>query len=498
MKKMVSNPGGSLLVAALLLCSLSALAQTETKSPVGTWDCVISGARQGVGYLTFYDDFTFNGYEILAPARLHGIPDDLVATVPVSGLGVRPPTLPPYAVTNLAGWVRASGPWHYDRNWRTTGFFTETARPVGAITNATVLARWEGMSSEENGEPPDPHGAAGRNGIIQTVNTRISYFSKSGNLIWGPTHLQVFWLSVTNTGTGLSDPKVIYDRASDKFYVIMQENLADQSWLNVAVSKSGDPATPGSSDWYFYRFDITERLEDANYGGDYPGLGVDAQAVYVTYNMYALPLSDTNSPLTYQIIILEKTAINSGTGTFLRTNLFTQDGVTNGFTFQPAAVISRNPGNVAYFAETPLYSQTNARLWAVSDPLGAASLTSKEVVIPDNGGSIDGAPQQGGPPLSTVSPRTQGSASWHKGAVWFCNTAGGDSGQSKVYYYSINCNDFPSGTPVLAEYGTIYGGAGFWTFQPSIRLNPAGDVCIVYTRSSEIGRAHVCTPVTVR
>src|SRR5437588_5105579 len=38
-----------------------------------------------------------------------------------------------------------------------------------------VSASWEGMSSDFQWEPPDPHGAAGPSGIIQTVNLRIKY-----------------------------------------------------------------------------------------------------------------------------------------------------------------------------------------------------------------------------------------------------------------------------------------------------------------------------------
>ena len=90
-----------------------------------------------------------------------------------------------------------------------------------------------------------------------------------------------------------------------------------------------------------------------------------------------------------------------------------------------------------------------------------------------HGGFIGtGAPQLGtATTIPTLSPRTQGNAIWYNGALWFCHTAGGSSGRAKVYYYKVNTNDFADANPTLAEMGAIDGGAGVWTYQPSIGAN---------------------------
>jgi hypothetical protein len=345
----------------------------------------------------------------------------------------------------------------------------------------SVSAQWEGLSKASSGDtPPDPHGAAGPMGVIQTVNTLIAYYTKAGSLIWGPVDMGTFWASVGYTGTG-SDPKALYDPASGRFYVILHENIS-RGFLQVAVSKSSHPVSSGSGDWYFYRFDVTETSGGSNYGPDYPGFGIDSQAVYVSYNMFQLP-----RPLTTfknsQVVVLNKAAIASGVGTVRQ--VFTTDAA-DAFTLQPATVVgATNPGNLAYFAES--YGNTSVRIWALSDPLGAATLTSAFVSVPDNGGlgSISAAPQAGTSlTLDTVPGRAQGSAFWYNGAIWFCGTAGGSSGKAKVYYYKINANGFPSGAPTLAESGSIDGGPGVWTFLPAIAGNAQGDVCLVYAQSS--------------
>jgi hypothetical protein len=82
-----------------------------------------------------------------------------------------------------------------------------------------------------------------------------------------------------------------------------------------------------------------------------------------------------------------------------------------------------------------------------------------------------------------VGTRTQGNAFWYGGSLWFAHTAGGAQ-RAIAYYYKVNTNGFPGGSPTLAESGGIDGGSGVWTFQPAIGCNANGDVCMVYSQCS--------------
>ena len=75
----------------------------------------------------------------------------------------------------------------------------------------------------------------------------------------------------------------------------MQENSTTQAFLNLAVSKDNNPSTSTNTEWWFYRFDITETIGATKYGADYPGFGFDGQAIYTTFNMY--PLTISGSPV---------------------------------------------------------------------------------------------------------------------------------------------------------------------------------------------------------
>jgi uncharacterized repeat protein (TIGR01451 family) len=349
--------------------------------------------------------------------------------------------------------------------------------------DTVVSASWPGIPTDFTLEPPDPSGAAGPNGILAAVNLRVAYYDKTGRAIWGPIGHDVFFASDGINGNNLlSDPHTVFDRNSGRFYTVLLEvDLgASKSYLNIAVSKTANPATSGTSDWFFYRIEDTEVNGAMSAWTDYPGLGVDGQAVYVTYNMYTFPFSSatyTNAT----IIVLDKAALNTGTTNYAFL-------YNNGFTLQPCTVLgSSSPGNVAYFAETPIGDSSHVRIWALSDPLGARTLTSTILNTTDNGGfpPFSGAPQ----PVTfvTLDPsdgRTQGNAFWINGSIWFCTTAGGSSGRSMAYYYRVDLNSYPSGTPSLGEEGAIDGGPGIWTFQPSIGGNALGDVAIVYSQSS--------------
>ena len=345
-----------------------------------------------------------------------------------------------------------------------------------------VLNSWDGIPTDFSLEPPDPSGAAGPNGILATVNLRLEYFDKSGRGIWGPIDHPTFFASVGANGTNLlSDPHTLFDRASGHFYTIVLEvDLgASKSYLDIAVSKTANPLTSSAADWFFYRIEDTETSGGITAWTDYPGMGIDSRAVYVTYNMYTFPLQ-TGFFTNAVIITLDKAALNSGNTNYNFTYV-------NGFTLQPCTVMGTNsPGNVAYFAETPLGDRTHVRVWALSDPLGTPSVTTSRLTVPNNGGFPQNFPPQPGTSI-TIDPvpgRTQGNAFWYNGHIWFCHTAGGSSGKTLVYYYNVSLNGFPGGTPSLTEEGSIDGGSGEFTYQPNIGCNALGDVGIVFCQSS--------------
>lgn len=346
---------------------------------------------------------------------------------------------------------------------------------------------WEGLHAPTGSVPPDVHGAPGPQGIMATVNLEIAYFTKSGGTIWGPVNLQTFWSGVGNTGSGLSDPKVIFDPGSRRFFVLMQENTGSHFWFNLALSRSADPRGSTSADWIFYRFDATEfaggnPAGGVNYGGDYPGFAVDGQALYATYRMYAFnpdgSLNGCGCTFTNAaLLIMNKGALIAGSGTLSSLYL-------TGFNWQPVTPIGGSPGNVMYVVE--IGGAADVWIASVTDPLGSRSVAYQNPAVTDfGGGTTSGAPQLGS--VNTIDPingRTLNNASLVGGDVWFCATRGQPSGPAVAAYYRLRLNGWPSSGSVSVVESSTVGDSSYWNFCPAIGANLAGQVAMTWTRSS--------------
>ena len=133
------------MAALLLLGGFTAVAEVKLNSPVGpTWDCLMSGSgQQGIAFLTFSNDFTFSGYELLVGKQ----------STPSSGGGRNPggdvgrtsstdTNAPVGTGTNLFGFGTVNGPWSYDVKGRVIGYFLQLVnQQTSIITNyeTTVL-----------------------------------------------------------------------------------------------------------------------------------------------------------------------------------------------------------------------------------------------------------------------------------------------------------------------------------------------------------------------
>jgi hypothetical protein len=356
----------------------------------------------------------------------------------------------------------------------------------------TVFVHWTstmGTSPSVYGEPPDPHGSVGPKGVLSTDNQTLIYWRRNNVAVWN----EYSFFAQGGALGKVVDPRALYDPLSERFFVFGSEfqpsSGHQRGYLNIAVSKTSDPATKDTLSWRFFRVDVTEVPSAGDtLLMDLPCVGFDDVAIYVAYNMFhvppgAIPLNGA-SYRHCRVHIFDKSQLLSGTVSLHAANA--PDGISNGFTLQPITLVGSPsaPGQV-FLAEIPWTSSTTVRLWSVTDPFGSPSLQSATVSVPNNGGFVSGAPQAGTlRTIDTQSPRTQGDAFMRGSRIWFCNTAGGPFGPSKIFYYCLDPNGFPSGTPLLVEAGSIDGGTGVWNYQPAIGGNRDGDVAIVFTQSS--------------
>jgi hypothetical protein len=126
--------------------------------------------------------------------------------------------------------------------------------------------------------------AVGKDYVMCAVNSSVAAFNRSGTQAF-QSRLSDWFKSVLPAAATVFDPRLIYDPAADKYILVAAANNNDnqQSWFLISVSQTGDP----NGAWWSYILDATvDGSTQTNNWADYPGLGQDANAIYLTANMF--------------------------------------------------------------------------------------------------------------------------------------------------------------------------------------------------------------------
>lgn len=208
-----------------------------------------------------------------------------------------------------------------------------------AKSNPQLLGGFDGLNFHDqrysNGgnqfsvEPPDQGLCAGNGFVMESVNDVLAIYGSSGNKLVGPVDLNTFYgyPAAINRSTGaygpeVTDPSCYYDAGTQRWFQIVltldrigtSSFLAGTNHLDIAVSQTADP----TGAWNIYSLPVqnngTQGTPDHGCGGgfclgDYPHIGADAHAIFLTTNEFAL-----FGPGFYgaQIYAISKQALASG------------------------------------------------------------------------------------------------------------------------------------------------------------------------------------------
>ncbi len=170
------------------------------------------------------------------------------------------------------------------------GLGGQVSSPSASAPSPSAVFEGLNRSSDGAGWPPDTNGDVGPNHFIQSVNTSIGIYSKSGAKISAFSFDALFG---ANGGTGTlcdtdnyGDPVVLYDTFRDRwvisdfaFQTDSGGNVTSDNYQCFAVSKSADPVNGG---WWLYAFKVASGGDIA----DYPKLGVWPDGIYMSANVF--------------------------------------------------------------------------------------------------------------------------------------------------------------------------------------------------------------------
>ncbi|MBK7403779.1 MAG: hypothetical protein IPJ41_03880 [Phycisphaerales bacterium] len=352
--------------------------------------------------------------------------------------------------------------------------------PVGGTLDA-VLARpgplFPGIGQTE-WVPPDPTIAVGPNHVVATVNMKIAFWDKAGNLQY------LNWLSDSGDpgffepvgGSWFTfDPKCFYDQIAGRFVVVAPETYgSDQAWICIAVSDDSDP----NGVWYLYRTDAVIWDGAQSFWWDYPGFGYDKDAYYVTGNLFGLNQGGWGG---VGVRVFKKQPLLSGQPAQFWT---LRDGGSSS-----AQVAQHFGANQAPFFVS-LASSNKLRVHAIKNPITNPQLVSADVAIPSFRGPT-GAPASGGNSVSLVDGRLF-NAQWRDGELYTAHTVSHFDGRNFARWYHLRTNSWPAaGVPTLVESGEVDAGPDIHTYFPAIYSNAQGQVGLVHGMSSASTRIAV-------
>ncbi|MFQ5706800.1 MAG: hypothetical protein ACE5HO_05080 [bacterium] len=343
-------------------------------------------------------------------------------------------------------------------------------------TAPNILSSFIGISDSGNVIPPDPHMAAGPNHIIATVNVEFGIFDKSGNKLFGIDANS--WFDNVLTNADPFDPQIVYDHFDDRWVMVwVGGNLVDEAYYMLSVSDDSDPLGTWCNWALPAHFDGMTPSNDLN---DYPKIGVDDKAIYVTANMFDLT---TNAFEYVKLRIIEKTQLYNNTcGAVTWTDLWDlRDPNSLGqtvFTTIPAVTFG-TPGVEYMINDSPYTTGTFMTLWTVNDPIGTPSLTAVNVPVVASEEPPDADQLGGSTTLIDVGGRRVRNAVYSNGSIWTAHSVAGGTGQAFAFarYVRIDVN-----SQTTLEDVSI-GLDDFWHYYPAIQVDNNLNMVMGYTRS---------------
>lgn len=208
-----------------------------------------------------------------------------------------------------------------------------------AKSNPELLGGFDGLNFHDqryanNGnqfsvEPPDQGLCAGNGFVMESVNDVLAIYDSHGNALVGPVDLNTFYgypaaINRSNNayGPSITDPSCYYDASTQRWFQVVltldrigtSSGLSGTNHLDIAVSQTSDP----TGAWIVYQLPVqnngTQGTPDHGCAGgfclgDYPHIGADANAIFLTTNEFSF---FDDGFYGAQIYALSKKALASG------------------------------------------------------------------------------------------------------------------------------------------------------------------------------------------
>jgi hypothetical protein len=346
--------------------------------------------------------------------------------------------------------------------------------------------------------PPDGGVAAGPFNVVAVVNSTINVYDKNGNLLSSQS-LAGFFGGLPGAADGPFDPSVVYDQDLGRFWVLAtsahdstSSDPNNRSTLLIGIS-NGNDITSGGWATFWMPADTNGNGSDGQHNGcDYPHFGIDAQAIYLSCNMFNFPFFSNSSSFQYaKVRILTKSQFTGGGCCTWWDFWDLREGPFNlisSFTIRPAIMHFAGTGDGDFWvnAERDPFA-SNLKVRRLTNAQNCCNGIGPNLADADEGvGSFPSPPGANQPGTSTTIDSGDNRllfATWEfghlsTGQTVSCNP--GDGNHACVAFTEIDVSAYPSMSNV-ADWAL--GVSGEDLYYPFVDQNSNADKTMVYTRS---------------
>jgi hypothetical protein len=358
------------------------------------------------------------------------------------------------------------------------------------VPSVTIGQNFTGIVGDGITTPPDANGAVGPLHFVEFINGDFTAYNKTDASDFTRLADTEFWTQAgvtLSSSDAITDPRVIYDPASQRWFASMVDfnaNARDPTvYANnflIAVSLSSDP----TGTWKGFRF-----RADPTSGrfADFPTLGVDANAVYLAGDFYR---GGTN-PVGPGLVSIPKSSLLSNNPT---TNNLTWSRVMSysqrGQVLQPATCFDgTEAGHILSASDIGTDSSPHSNLvsFVVQGATGPGATLSASTFIPTPAWEVPDNPYNPYPEFAILQPdgtdTLEGNDArisakvYAVGGVLYAVHQTYWNGHVAIRWYRVRAAD-----NTLLESGTL-SDPNLDLFFPSIAVNRFGTMVIGYNGS---------------
>ncbi len=217
------------------------------------------------------------------------------------------------------------------------------------------------------GVVPDSMGAVGPTQFVVAINGRIRSFDKQtgiADLILDTTTNNFF--EFERDGRPTSDPRIRYDRFSERWFIIMSTGSDEESGEDgnnrIIIAVSDNKEITFFTAWDFFVIEIGEE-----FFLDYPTLGIDNQALYIGGLLFFADL--TLLPTNQRVYVVNKKELIEGELVFTELHFPINPASVEPFSFVLQGVDNFDKNaTVGHFIGIDSFSTNHLALWNVLNP----------------------------------------------------------------------------------------------------------------------------------